>query len=273
MKPLYVVKLNGTKEIFSEEKLANSMMNCGASKKNAIYVVSKVKEKLYPFITTQKIYALACQYLSKKSYLDAATYNLKKAIRGLGPSGYHFEKFMGRIFEAKGYQVKFNKVLQGRCVRHEVDFIAKRDDHHIFAECKFHRMQGKKNDIKTALYVYARSLDLKESEKCPPFDDFYLVSNTGFSKDAIKYAHCSGLKLFGLNYPDKESVSNIVTRYRLHPISSLKKLRVRDRKELLEKDIITCKELIQNIDYLDELGLTQREQNLVLEEAKRLTAK
>lgn len=263
-----VKKSSGIFEPFLPEKLRRSLLKTGASRSIADYVVAEVANKIKDCVSTRRIYTMAFQLLWKKSHMHAITYNLKKSVQGLGPSGFFFEQFISRVFQGKGYKTETNKVLRGRCVKHEVDIVAIREDHKILMECKFHNSPSKKNDIKIVLYVQARAQDLKESENCMDFDDFALVSNTCFSKDAIQYANCVGLKLVGFNYPENNTISDIVKRYKLHPITCLRKLKKRYIPKLLEKGYILCKDIYRDSGVLDELGIREKEQ--IMKEIKVL---
>jgi hypothetical protein len=269
LKPsIQVKKSDGTYEPFQDEKLRRSLLKSGATHNIADFVVTEVAKKIKDGVSTRRIYTMAFQLLWKKSHLHAITYNLKKSVQGLGPSGFYFEQFISRVFQGKGYKTETNMVLKGHCVKHEVDIVATREDHKILMECKFHNSPSKKNDIKIVLYVQARAQDLKESKNCMDFDDFALVSNTCFSKDAIQYANCVGLKLIGFNYPEDNTISDIVKRYKLHPITCLRKLKKRYIPTLLEKGYILCKEIYRDSSILDELGIDNKEQ--IMKEIKVL---
>ena len=85
-------------------------------------------------ISTRKIYLLAFNLLKKESYKIAGRYRLKNAIMELGPTGFPFEIFVGRIFEAMGYEGETGVIVQGRCVQHEVDVIARKAE--SWAACR-----------------------------------------------------------------------------------------------------------------------------------------
>jgi len=53
---------------------------------------------------------------------------LKKAILQLGPTGYPFERFVGELLKYQGYEAKVGQIVQGNCVQHEVDVVAKKGD-------------------------------------------------------------------------------------------------------------------------------------------------
>jgi hypothetical protein len=129
----------------------------------------------------------------------------------------------------------------------------------LLAECKFHNHQETKNDLKIALYVKARMDDLK-SHPSNQFDDFYLISNTSFSKDAIQYAACSNLMLLGYNYPFKKNLYQLIEEYHLYPITCIPWIKKNDMVELLESNVILVKDLTQNPNILIKMGY---DQNLV----------
>ena len=56
---------------------------------------------------------------------------MPKAIHELGPDGYHFEQFIAAIFKAQGYKISTNNIIKGRCVKHELDVIAKKNNKNI----------------------------------------------------------------------------------------------------------------------------------------------
>lgn len=272
MTPLTVKKYSGIKEDFSDQKLINSLLRAGSDVSNAEKILRYVKKRLYPGITTSEIYRLAFSQLKKASKSYAANYSLKKAILGFGPSGYFFEKFIAAVYRELGYDTEVEKIFRGRCVNHEVDVVATKDGHRILMECKFHNTPTKKNDVKTALYVHARHLDLKESSHTPDFDDFYLVSNSVFTTDAIQYAQCVGLKIIGLNTPEEKNLHQLIRELKLHPITCLKRMRIRDKNKLMEKGHMLCREVLDNSHLLTEIGLTPPEKRTILNEIRAIIA-
>jgi len=54
-------------------------------------------------------------------------YSLKKALSSLGPSGYPFEQYVGRILQGHGYSVEVGRIIKGYCVSHEVMYWQKRE--------------------------------------------------------------------------------------------------------------------------------------------------
>ncbi len=265
-----VKKKSGKIEPYSRAKLERSLTHCGAGNGLSKRVLEKVEAKFKEGMTTAQIHKLTMDTLAKESKALAANYALKRAIIDLGPAGFHFEKLVAKILEAEGFDVEVGVVLPGRCVNHEVDVIARRKDKTYFVECKFHRSQGKKNDVKTALYIYARNLDLKEGPRGQEFDQFLLVSNTVFTQDAIQYSECVGLELLGINYPTPETLGTLIQVHALHPLTALRSLRKHEKAELLDSGYITCKDLWNNPEVVVKLLRSKTLANKVLGEVKKI---
>lgn len=248
-----VKKKSGDFEDFDVDKLKKSLSASGASKKQVETIIQDIMPKILVGITTAKIFNLAFSKLRKISGHYARNYSLKKAIFELGPSGFYFEKFCGEILRAQGFKTTLDQIRKGCCVKHEVDIIGKRPDKNIFVECKFHNTPSKKNDVKTALYIHARSMDLLKNA-ANDFEEYWIMSNTTFSKDAIAYAQCVGLKLVGINCSDNHDMQTIVNKYNIHPITSLQSLKLKDCQKLMEKNIVTTAQLAKKKQILFQLG-------------------
>ena len=100
-KEIYVLNLRGEKEPFSFKKTYQSARNVGASKELAIAIAKEIEREVFPGISTSEIFARIFEILLEKSPQSAIRFNLKRAILKLGPTGYPFEKFVGKIFEAE----------------------------------------------------------------------------------------------------------------------------------------------------------------------------
>jgi Holliday junction resolvase-like predicted endonuclease len=228
--------------------------------------VEEVTRHVKSGTSTKDIYRKAFKLINQESTVAAVHYSLKRAILELGPTGYAFEHFVGRYFSELGYETEVGVTLQGKYVGHEVDVVARTPSEKVFVECKFHNSIGKKNDIKTALYVKARWDDLKEGKEGKDLVDFYLASNTAFTKDVIQYAQGTGLKLLGINAPADESFIDKIRRYKLYPVTSIRRIKKYIKDALIENDILTCKELLHEEKLLYRLGLKENEIDLIFKD-------
>ncbi len=267
---IMVKKLDGQLEAFEAEKLINSLQNAGASHDTAAKITNHIEKELYNGISTQEIYAHAFEILKhfeKKPV--AALYSLKRALFDLGPSGFPFEQFIGEVFKELKYKnVKSDLYMQGVCAPHEIDFYAEKEGRTIGAELKFHNSLGIKTDLKVALYVRERFRDLKNAKH--KIDEGWLITNTGFTKNVIKYAKCSGLRLLGWDYPHDKNLLNIIEESKVHPITALTTLSSLHKKTLLEKDVVTCKQALSLLLNTEKNLLKIDNLQEVIEELKLL---
>lgn len=273
---VYVKKRNGDKVLFDEQKLIQALKSSNAQPLEIDAALRRVKSMLYDGISTHKIYQTAYQSLRKRSRHSAGRYRLKKAMMELGPSGYPFEKFVGKLFEGNGYRSQVDVIVQGACVHHEVDVVARNDAEQIMVECKYHSDASLKSDVKVALYIHSRFQDVsnawqKQSEISHLNFKGMVVTNTRFSDDAMQYAKCSGLELVSWDYPRGNSLKDWVDRLGYHPITSLSRLTKLEKQSLLDEGIVLCRNLPKKIEVMKELGFNQQKINRVLAESAALT--
>src|SRR5690554_1359610 len=198
--PFNIVKSSGDVVPFDMHKLINSLRRSKASEELIQQIVAQVENQLYDGISTKKIYQTAFKILKAKSRVSASKYKLKKALMELGPSGFPFEKLVGKLFDHEGFATTVGVIVKGNCVEHEVDVIAQKNNKHYMIECKYHNDQGKYCNVKTPLYIHSRFLDvenqwvqLKGHEAKLHKGGVY--TNTRFTSDAIQYGKCVGLLL------------------------------------------------------------------------------
>ena len=257
----YIIKANGEHVGFSEKKLRESLLKAGADTNRINEIISKVSSQLYPGISTKKIYKTAYAMLKSSERHLAARYHLKKALMELGPSGYSFEKYIGELMKIQGYQVRIGIIQEGICVQHEVDVIAESKDRRLMIECKYHNQQGVFCDVKIPLYIHSRFVDielaiLRKKNKTKQFEG-WLITNTRFSKDALQYGNCIGLKLIGWDYPVHNGLKDLIDNFRLYPITCLTSLTKNEKMILLDKKIVLCNELKKDEELLETIGLKE----------------
>lgn len=258
-------------EIFSPAKLHRSLQYAGLSRSRANRIVDEVKKNVSAGDSTKDIYRRAYSLVRRESFVAAVHYSLKNSLLQLGPTGFIFEVFVSKLFQEAGFEVKTGVTFQGLWVRHEVDVIVTKDGKRYFIECKFHNNSGHKNDIKVVLYIKARWDDLKQGPEGHNLAGYYVASNTSFTTDALKYAEGSGLELLGVNAPQGKSFIQIVEERKLYPITSLTRLKKNIRQQLLSRNIVLCKELLDNRLVLEQLGLDIDQINLLFKDIATLT--
>jgi Holliday junction resolvase-like predicted endonuclease len=271
-----VRKNDGELVPFDAKKLSEALRRSGASEENIRIVDAQVAKVLYDGITTRKIYQLAYSILRKVSDHSAGRFRLKKALLKLGPSGYPFEHFVAKLFEAEGYTTQTGQIIEGKCVKHEVDVVAKKENKVVMVECKFHRSEGAKSDVKISLYVRSRFTDIlnKRQELISNQNIHFqpmLITNTRFTEDAIQYGSCSGMKLISWDYPAGNALKEWIDRAKLFPITVLKSLTQKEIEYLLNQGIVLCSQIIQDTDSLVALNIPASRLKSLIKEAKALT--
>ncbi len=272
---LQVIKASGETVPFSEQKLRSSLHISGATKEQIDGIMDEMSSKIYDGITTRKIYRMAFSLLKGSSLHLAAKYHLKQAIMELGPSGYPFEKYIAEILRYQGYDTKVGEVVQGHCVQHEIDVIAKIGNKQLMIECKYHNQPGIFCDVKIPLYIHSRFKDveaewIKNSLNKDLVYEGWVVTNTRFSNDAVQYGTCSKLTLIGWDYPLKGGLKDQIDILGLYPITCLTSLTKIEKRALLDKKIVLCQELIKNDKLLSLAEIKSSRIDIVLQEAHQL---
>jgi hypothetical protein len=270
-----ITKASGKKDFFDASKLKRSLEHSGADKKVIEQIIAQVEAALYNGISTHEIYNKAFLLLRKYSRPFAARYKLKNAIMELGPTGYPFEKFVGEILSYEGYQADVGVIVEGHCVNHEVDVVAKKDTKHFMVECKFHSHRGRHCDVKIPLYIQSRFIDIsKQWEKISGDDNNFhqgwIFTNTRFTSEAIQYGNCVGLKLVGWDYPKQGSLKDRIDASGLHPVTCLTTITKKEKQKLLSINNVLCMDLCKTPSLLHDLGIKANRIKKILNEAHEL---
>lgn len=271
---VFVTKADGTQEAFVVEKLERSLRRSGAHHDEIVSIISKIEPLLHDGMKTQEIYARAFEFLRQEDTPIAARYSLRRALFGLGPTGFPFEDFLARLFAAEGYKTQTRIMVRGKCAEHELDVAAYTNDHSFVAEAKFHSRPGVKSDLQVAMYSYARKLDLEGKRSCNGdhcgINDFMIITNTKFTKTAEDYAECVGLSLLSWDYPHKNNLHDRIQRAGIYPITVLQNLKPAHQRALIERGVIICADLIERPHLLRHCHISTKLTETVLSEARQL---
>lgn len=261
-----VIKANGQKEPFSEEKVLHSMQRAGVPRELQPEALNHIKQTLKDNISTVEIYRHITEYLGRSPFpFVKAKYSLKQAIMLMGPTGYPFEDYISLILSEMGYQTEVRQILMGKCVGHEIDVIAEKDGKRAIVEAKFHNNPGVRSDVHVALYTKSRFEDLKVKHT---LDESWIVTNTKTTTDAIAYAECMGMRTISWSYPEVDNLRDLIEKFKLYPITSLTTLTPGQKKVMIDNHIVTCKQVQTDQKLLDRLYLTAQDKKKVLEEVK-----
>ena len=264
-----VVKASGQRETFSPSKLHRSLRRSGASEELARDVEHRVAERTADQeLTTRQLERLAQGELRRGSRSAAVRYGLRRALMSLGPTGFPFERLVAQLLENQGWRTQLDVLLEGRCVSHEIDVLGERGAERLLVECKYHNAPGHRTDVRVALYVRARALDIAEADGGR--SRFMLATNTKFTADAIRYASCTGLELLGWDTPAGAGLIQRFSHGGLLPVTCLRSLSGAQQRALLQQDVVTVADLLARPEQLEQLRHGRRGSRPVLREAEEL---
>ena len=270
-----ITKADGSTEYFKVEKLRRSLRRAGAAPDEVNEIVAELTKSLRSGMFTQEIYREAFSLLRKHQAPAAARYSLRRALFGLGPTGFPFELFLSRLFELDGYKTTTGSIISGKCAEHEIDVAAYKDDHSFVAEAKFHARPGIKSDLQVAMYSYARLLDLKEAKICTDdicgIKEFWLITNTKFTSAAERYGECVGIKLLSWDYPRNNNLHDRIQKANIYPITVLQSLSPSQIETLISRNVILCREILTQPSVLRHLHLSTKKHEAVIQEATEIT--
>ncbi|MEL6676726.1 MAG: ATP cone domain-containing protein [Bacteroidota bacterium] len=272
---IYITKSSGERVPYEAEKLRHSLAKAGADYGLVETILTEVEKSLYNGISSKKIYRQAFNLLKKQSRPNAAKYKLKRALMELGPSGFPFEKYIGEILAFHGYQIEVGIMMEGQCISHEVDVLAKKEKRQLAVECKFGNKRDKKVDVKVALYIHSRFRDLEQKwQKQPDWGDKqaegWIVTNASFTRDAATYGSCAGLTLISWDYPAQGNLKDLIERSGLYPLTSLSGLTKAEKQHLLEAEIVLAKGLLERPAAFEELRMSTHRRKKLLDEVEGL---
>jgi len=274
-KQVFIKKSNGETELFSFEKLRQSLLSTGAAQDVVETIVTKIQLKAFDGMSSNHIYKKAFALLKKHNRISASRYSLKRAIFDLGPTGFPFERLIGALLKEKGFKTKVGVILNGECVTHEIDVLAEKEGNVYAIECKFHSDAKGTSNVRVPLYINSRFLDIqKEWNKDPNnkthLKQGWLVTNTRFTEDAINYAKCVGLTLLSWDYPKNNGLKANIDSLALYPVTTLTSLTKKEKHQLIEKNIVLVKELANSTETMRDIGVSEIRMQRVLNEVKHL---
>ena len=234
-----VVKRNKEEEEFNEEKFCKNLINLGIDEDKVNKICKNIYDKIPQRVSSHELFKITLNELKKEHIGLALKYNLKDAIYKLGPTGFPFEKYVGKILANYGYETFTNMWIDGICLEYEIDVLAIKENEKFIIECKYHQDYGVKSDLKTVLYVFGRWIDIKEknSDLKP-----WLITNTKITYEGIQFAECKNLKITAWKYPKDESLEKLIENKFLYPTTIL----IGISKDIIKNLVINNFVLIQD---------------------------
>lgn len=237
---MQVIKANGEEVRFRPQKIVSSVIRAGGTKKQAHEIIDTLKAPRERPLTTDVVLETTLSILERDDPIVAARYDLKRAIRELGPSGYPFERYFAAILRAYGYDTKVGITLKGKRVTQEVDILATKKKTWMI-ECKFHNQHGVHSGLKEAMYTYARFLDIQ-----PQANASWLVTNTKCTPTATAYSQGVGQRITSWRYPKGESLQELIEEKGLYPVTIVRCVHGRTKEKLYQAHILLAKDLLEH---------------------------
>jgi hypothetical protein len=270
---IVVTKASGATEPFSIKKLRNSLERTKVTSEEINSIIETLLPKLYQGISTKKIYSEAFRLLRNQSKPHAARYYLKRGIMELGPSGFPFENFVGELFKHQGYVVQVGRILQGKCVSHEIDVIGEKENQMILMECKYRNQPGITVDVKTPLYIQSRFEDVLANGLLKNKESMFagwITTNVKFTSDALLYGNCKGLNMLSWDYPHNKALKDMIDNSGLYPLTCLTSLTRHEKQWLLAKNYVLVRDIYNNKNVLLQAGVKETRLKTVHDEAIKL---
>lgn len=243
---MLIVKNNGESVQFNPQKIQRTLRRTGAKPDVIKAVLAAVEKRLRAGMTTRELSRLVRDEVRRESVSLAHRYNLKGALARLGPAGFRFEKYVAEILNAYGYATEMPEELQGLCVKHEVDIVARKAGRTFMVEAKFRHDFGHFVRLKDTMATWTRFNDLNDGAKkklCPHFDQAWIVTNGQISSRSKRFGECKQMQMIGWNYPRTNSLANMVDHAYLYPVTVIDTLTDFELDRLVEKGYLLCRDL------------------------------
>jgi hypothetical protein len=271
-----VTKANGSKQLFDKEKILQTCLRMGANREEAIQIEQQLERRLYEGITTQKILQIISALMHKPKPATKHIFDLKRGI-SLMQSKPEFEVFVRVLLVHIGFQVKPNAILRGLCGEHEVDALATKNGLTYIVEAKHHINYHALTGLDESRIARAIMEDVTDGyiggATKVKIDRAMIVTNTRYSEHAVTYGSCRDILQIGWASPEGLSIRDIVEKYKLYPLSCLRKVNTKVRLRLVESGIVLIKQLLeQDSHYIERrIGLPEDAVFSIMEKAKHTT--
>ncbi len=269
-----VRKADGRLEPYDEAKVLRTALYLGLERADAERIEREISEKVYDGIPTSEILSMIRGLAEEVRPELSRTTDLREAISAMRPKP-DFEEYARIVLREAGYLVEPGRVLEGRCVSHEIDGIAFRGDEVFMVEVKHHFNHHTYTGLGTILELWAALEDLREGYRLGfhpySFTSAILVCNTKISQHAEQYARCKGIMYMGWRYPRAFALSDIVSSKRIYPVTMLKELPAEKIAKLGDRGIVALSQLTRlRVEELARIMETNTEE---AEQIKELAEK
>ena len=273
---IQVIKADGTMQAYDRNKVMRTIRNYGIPDGEAEAVIEEIERHLHDRMRTRDILRLIRTVGRKYQPVVAERTNVRRAI-GLFRPKPDFELYVQALLAGSGYEVGEGRILKGRCGEHEVDAIAAKDGITYFVEVKHHHNHHRMTGLDEGRIARAIVEDVQEGYKEGrnhfTVDKAMIVSNTKLSSHAKRYAACWDIKHIGWDNPAEENIASMVADRMLCPVTLIKGVNARMRKNLVYAGIVTIGQLLAHSpgELAEMTGEAEREMIIIADRAEKLT--
>jgi len=262
--PKYVTKADGTKELFDKQKIIKSCLNVDLDEKSSSEIADYIDRALPEGSSTHKIFEMITQELEKRKVGNAPLFALREAIADVDSKS--FELYTQKILEADGYSCKWNQLIHGASVEHQVDVLAEKNGEIFIVECKRHFNPHRFCGLDVALQVQARLEDLKDGYVAKRnkinVTGAWIFTNAKFSEHSKNYCNAKKIRMTGWKSGDF-GLDYLINKTKTFPVTVLK-IDLMTKASLIQAGMLTLQDII-----------TQRRSNItnfpdIIQQAKAL---
>ena len=272
---VFVTKFDGTKQPFDKKKIMRTIQRMGATQAVAESIVDEIETRLYDGIHTKKILQMIFRRLKKHKPVIKYQIDLRRALSLINPAP-DFELFIQLLLREHGYKVTKNQIIRGKCVEHEIDAIATKNNKTCIVEVKHHYKYHTPTSLDVSRISRAVFEDITEGHELGlnnlKIDYAMIVCNTKLSEHAKRYADCRGIKHIGWSSPKKCDLQTMIEEKKLYPLTFLKGLNANTRTRLASNGIITLKQLTEQTPTAlrHQTGISKEKFESILDKAKAI---
>jgi Holliday junction resolvase-like predicted endonuclease len=245
---ILVTKYDGTKQPFSKQKIVKTCIRMGATPEQAKEIADQIENKLYNGIPTRRILQMIYNRLKKHKPKMKLQTDLRRSL-SLLRSAPDFERYVQLLLKEHGYDVMPNQIIQGRCVTHEVDAIATKNNKTCFVEVKHHFKYHTPTSLDVSRIARAVYEDVTEGytlgKNNLKIDYAMIVCNTKLSEHAKKYANCRNIQHIAWSTATNQDLQTLIETKKLYPVTFLKQVNTNTRDRLTANGIVMLKQLTQ----------------------------
>jgi Holliday junction resolvase-like predicted endonuclease len=273
--PVLVTKSDGSKQVFRKEKVIDTCIRMGATREVAEGVADRVERRIYDGIESKRVLSMIFRQLGRYDPSVKHHIDLRMALAMMEPKP-DFEQYIRILLKEQGYQVTPNAIIRGKCVEHEIDAIAKKDEKTFIVEVKHHSNHHTLSGLDVDRISRATLEDITEGFELGlnsiNVDKAMIVCNVKLSDHAKRYADCRGIEHIGWRFPPDRGIDAMIEEKKLYPITYLKNLDSTTMRRLAGGGVLLLKQLAESDSksLSERIRITRNRLESIIQKAKMI---